>query len=100
MQISPVGGNPSLEGLLPTNKASSAGSHGGGFGALLDGLVGQVSAQQQVADQAVLDVAAGRSTELHNVTLAVAKADLSFRLFLEIRNRLMEAYQEVTRMQV
>src|SRR6476646_3684548 len=71
-----------------------------GFGALLDRAMGSVNGQQQAADQAVLDLAAGRVTDLHQVTLAVSKADLAFRLFLEIRNRLTDAYQEIMRMQV
>jgi len=71
-----------------------------GFGSLLDRALGYVNGQQKAADQSVLDLAAGRVTDLHQVTLAVSKADLTLRLFLEIRNRLTEAYQEIMRMQV
>jgi flagellar hook-basal body complex protein FliE len=73
---------------------------GSGFMKLLDGLLQQVNSSQGVADQAVRDLATGRTDNLHGVLLSVAKADLSFRLFLEIRNRLTDALQEIMRMQV
>ena len=63
-------------------------------------MLGQAAAQQQTADQAVLDVASGRTDNLHQVVLEVAKADIAFRLMLEIRNRLSDAYQEVMKMTV
>ena len=49
---------------------------------------------------AVTDLATGKAQDLHTVSLAVAQADMSFRLILELRNRLADAFQEVTRMQV
>ncbi len=52
------------------------------------------------AQAAVRDFAMGQTDNLHGVMLQVAQADLSFRLILEIRNRLTEAYQEITKMQV
>jgi flagellar hook-basal body complex protein FliE len=75
-------------------------STGGLFSHVLGNMLGQAASQQQVADQAVLDVAVGKTDNLHNVVLEVAKADLAFRLMLEIRNRLSDAYQEVMKMQV
>ena len=42
----------------------------------------------------------GQTDNLHSVMLAVAKADLSFRTILEVRNRLTDAFQEIMRMQV
>jgi flagellar hook-basal body complex protein FliE len=73
---------------------------GSGFLHLLDDLLGKVNTQQAVADQAVQGLATGQTDNLHGVMLEVAKADLSFRLFLEIRNRLTDALQEVLHMQV
>lgn len=60
----------------------------------------KVHSQQANADQAVQDLALGRTDSVHGVMLAVAKADLSFHLFLEIRNRLTEALQQIMQMQV
>jgi flagellar hook-basal body complex protein FliE len=52
------------------------------------------------ADQAILDLATGTGDSYHGALLRIARSDLSFRLILEIRNRLTDAYQEITRMQV
>lgn len=57
--------------------------------------------QNQVeADKSIQQLANGESDNLHDVVLSVAKADMSFRLLLEIRNRLIDSYQELMRMQV
>jgi flagellar hook-basal body complex protein FliE len=42
----------------------------------------------------------GEGEELHNVALAMQKAELSFELFLQVRNKVVQAYQEVMRMQI
>ena len=70
------------------------------FEYVMQRLLGEVNGQQSAADHAIRELAAGRPVELHNVMLTVSRADLAFRLFLEIRNRLIDAYQEVMRMQV
>ena len=72
----------------------------GAFSRLIDQYLGQPGRLQATADQAVLDLATGKTEEVHQVMLAVARAELAFRTVLEIRNRLTEAYQEVTRLQV
>lgn len=77
----------------------SAGS-GSGFGAVLNGLLDGNRQANSAADAAVRDLATGDAQDLHTVSLAVAQADLSFRLILELRNRFADALQEVTRMQV
>ena len=46
------------------------------------------------------ELAIGQTDELHRVLLSAAQADLSFRLLLEVRNRVTEALQEVMRMQI
>lgn len=94
-----------LEGLAPLNPppATLGQPATGGLGTF-ETVLGQVLAPANAAsvkaDQAVTALATGQATDLHQVSLAVAEADLAFRLMLEIRNRLTDAYQEVTRMQV
>ncbi len=70
------------------------------FSKLVDQFLSHTQGKMDKADQAVIDLATGKTENLHNVMLAVAEADLSFRMALEIRNRLTDAYQEVMRMQV
>jgi flagellar hook-basal body complex protein FliE len=76
------------------------GSGAGAFGRVLTQFLGEASSQQAQAERSVTNVATGRAENVHNVMLAMAKADLSFHLVLEIRNRLSDAYQEIMRMQV
>lgn len=85
----------------PAQTAPSTSVGGGqGFSSLMDRVLGEALAPQREADQALLDLAAGKTDQLHQVLLSVAKADLTFRLMLEMRNRLTESYQEVQRMQI
>jgi flagellar hook-basal body complex protein FliE len=99
MTINPVtsaGASPVTELLSQPSKAEG----GSAFAGVIDRLLGGASTQQLHANQAVRDLALGQTDSLHNVMLEVAKADLAFRLVLEIRNRLTDAYQEIMRMQV
>lgn len=75
-------------------------SGAGAFARLLTQFVGEAGNQQALAEKSVTNLAAGRSDNVHNAMLAMVKADLSFHLVLEIRNRLSEAYQEIMRMQI
>jgi flagellar hook-basal body complex protein FliE len=94
MNISPV------SAATPAGASTAPAAAPGGFARLLTQFLGDANAQQARAEQAVSNLAAGRADNVHNVMLAMAKADLSFHLVLEIRNRLSEAYQDIMRMQV
>ena len=63
-------------------------------------LVQDADAQNRMADEQFAKFATGQSEGMHQVVLTAAKADLSFRLVLELRNKLMDSYQEIMRMQV
>jgi flagellar hook-basal body complex protein FliE len=95
--IRPPDGTPASFGIQPEKPVATPEAP---FTKLIDQLLNYTEGKQAGADQAVLDLAAGRTENVHNVMLAVAEADLSFRLVLEIRNRLSDAYQEIMRMQV
>ena len=70
------------------------------FKNVLGRYINEVNDLQHTADKAVRDLAAGKIDNLHQVIMAVNEADLSFRLMMQIRNRLVEAYKEIMRMQV
>ena len=70
------------------------------FGNMLEGLMSETSKMQNAAEGEVAALVKGERTDVHEVMLAVAKADVSFKFMLEVRNKLLEAYQEVMRMQV
>jgi flagellar hook-basal body complex protein FliE len=100
MAILPIPGYG--DGLPRTPATHEVPRSGGGadFGRLLQRGLNAVNAEQAGASQAVRDLALGHTDSLHQVMWSVARADLAFRLVLEIRNRLIEAYQEVTKMPV
>ncbi|MEX2032532.1 MAG: flagellar hook-basal body complex protein FliE [Dehalococcoidia bacterium] len=77
----------------PANPGAGTGNS---FGQMLDALSG-VSGE---ADGAVADLATGGDRDLHDVVLSVEMESLAFDLAVQIRNRLVEAYSEVFRMQV
>lgn len=100
MSIVPIRPATSALSGVQSLGSPSQSAGGGGFDKIVNQLLGDVGKRQTQSDLAIQDLAMGKTDNLHNVMLSVAKADLSFRMFLEIRNRLTEAYQEVMRMQV
>lgn len=99
--LSTIAPLPRLAPLNPTEVAASEDqSVAGGFGAVFKHYMAESQQANAASVQAIEDLATGKSQDLHSVTLAVAQADVSFRMMLEIRNRLSDALQEITRMQV
>ena len=90
-----VVGGPAVR---PTGAPASA--DGPSFDAVLKSSLAQVSTLQQAADQAITQLSAGGATSLHETLLALEHADRSFRLMMEVRNKIVEAYEQVLRMQV
>jgi flagellar hook-basal body complex protein FliE len=72
-------------------------TEGAGFGDALRQALGQVSDLQDAADASVQEFSLGRSRDVAGTLIAVEKANLGFQLALQIRNKLLEAYQEVLR---
>jgi flagellar hook-basal body complex protein FliE len=72
----------------------------GGFSDVLAGAIRDVQGFGQAADRSVKQFLAGEGEELHSTALAVQRAELAFDLFLQTRNKVVQAYQEIMRMQV
>jgi flagellar hook-basal body complex protein FliE len=70
------------------------------FSRLLNDAVGQIDKLQKGADSNIQKLATGQPVDMHDVTISAEQANLSFQLGLQVRNKLIEAYQEVMRMQV
>lgn len=70
------------------------------FNNMLTDMIKNVESANKEADTAVQGLISGQSQDLHQVMLAVHKADLSLRLALEVRNKLVDAYHEVMRMSI
>lgn len=72
----------------------------GGFGQMLDGLIATVDAKQDAAQAATRKVLMGDSDQLHQSVIAMQEASVAFTMMVEVRNKLVESYQELMRMQV
>jgi flagellar hook-basal body complex protein FliE len=78
---------------LPTSDPSS-------FQNMLGGFVKEVSDKQAAAGEAVSGLLSGKNVSLHQAMISVEEASVSFQLMVEVRNRLLDSYQELMRMQV
>ena len=72
----------------------------GRFAAWFDGQVDSLNTQLAQAEQGVRQLAAGDATNLHDVMIRMEEAKLALQLAVQVRSRVLEAYQEVMRMQV
>jgi flagellar hook-basal body complex protein FliE len=97
--IGPVGIGPTLD-YYSVSRPSPNFEVDGPFARAVNKFLSESSAKQAAADQAILNLATGKTENIHEVMLAVTKADLTFRTVLQVRNRLIEAYQEISRMSV
>lgn len=94
---------PALPDLLPADLSPARPENGaaqpGSFSATLRDAIAEVDLTQSRADNVVRGVLQGTGEDVHKAVIAVEKADLSFQLMLQIRNKLIAAYQEVERLQ-
>ncbi|MBI4880490.1 MAG: flagellar hook-basal body complex protein FliE [Planctomycetes bacterium] len=70
----------------------------GGFAGLLGDLIQDANQANAASDRLTESLAKGEPTDIHDVMIAITEADTSFRLVVEVRNRLIDAYQEIQRM--
>ncbi|WP_284620586.1 flagellar hook-basal body complex protein FliE [Aquabacterium humicola] len=109
--IEPVAFLPALQ--MPTLAAPQAPWDGGevvagtaavptndGFGRLFGEQLGALNAKLVEADRSLQDLASGEPVNLHQVMMTLEDAKLSLQLVLQVRNRLVDAYSELLRMQV
>jgi flagellar hook-basal body complex protein FliE len=73
---------------------------GKSFNNLLEKAVGDVEGKMQSAEAEKAKLLTGESTNLHQAVIAMQEASVAFGLMVEVRNKLVESYQEMMRMQV
>jgi flagellar hook-basal body complex protein FliE len=67
---------------------------------MLGRMVSDINSQQNFATQSVNALQSGQNVPLHQAVIAMEEANVSFQLMVEVRNRLLESYQEIMRMQI
>lgn len=70
-----------------------------GFTDVLRSAIDQVDELQASSDQQVSSLLAGDRSDVHNVMIAIEKADVAFQLMMQVRNKIVNAYQQVSQMQ-
>ena len=81
--------------------AGSVGSTGAtSFAQKLQQAIGEVDNLQKTREEMVDGMVSGQVTEVHDVMIAAKESQMAFELLLEVRNKLLESYQEIMRMQV
>ncbi|GIW73661.1 MAG: hypothetical protein KatS3mg103_0183 [Phycisphaerales bacterium] len=100
----PVGLIGGAGGMVPdpslAGSARGKPTDGAAFRQALFGQLRQAAQMRQDADKAMEDLMTGQRTDLEGVLLATQKADTAFQLLQQMRNKVMEAYQEIQQMRV
>jgi flagellar hook-basal body complex protein FliE len=81
-----------------TSEVGEAG--GSSFADMLKTSVNKVNEMQTQADSAIGELVAGRSKNIHETMLTIERADTSLKLAMQVRNKILDAYREIMRMQV
>lgn len=86
--------------ILPATGSPGGARPAGGFQEAFQSAIGGVENLRHTANRSVEALLAGEGEELHQTVLATQRAELAFELFLEMRNKVVQAYQEIMRMQM
>ncbi len=94
--LGPSSPTPASSGISPQeiNKSTKD------FQAFLKNSMAQVKKADLQGEQAIVDFAAGNAENIHDVMLAIEEADISLRMFVQFRNKALEAYNEIMRLQL
>lgn len=84
----------------PSPSVGGAKEGGKTFADTLKDAVGNVNTMQKEADFKMQEIATGKNHNIPEVMIAAEKADISLRLMTSVRNKIIEAYQEIMKMQV
>ena len=89
--------HPSIPAITPPSVNPAGGVE---FQSMFAKAINNVENFRKDADAKIGSFLAGEGDELHNVVMSTQKAELSFELFQQVRNKVVQAYQEVMRMQM
>jgi flagellar hook-basal body complex protein FliE len=91
---------PPIQSIPTIQPPSLDGAKSGDFQSMFASAINNVEKFGQDANTKIGNFLSGDGEELHNVVMSTQKADLSFELFQQVRNKVVQAYQEVMRMQM
>ena len=94
-----ISGFAPIQPIVP-GSASSAEPTDGSFQDVLKNAISQVESSRSAADKSVQQFLSGEGEDLHSTILASQRADLEFQMFMQVRNKVVSAYQEIMKMQM
>ena len=97
LPIAPISLPRPIEPIALPNAAAAPGAN---FHQVLASAISQVAQSRAAADAAVSNYLSGGNQELHSTILATQKASLNFELLLQVRNKVVAAYDEIMKMQI
>lgn len=86
-------------GSAGTASSAMSGDESSGFSEVLHSALDDMQHLQGAAESKIAGVLDGSGTDVHSALIAVEQADLSFQLMMQVRNKIVSAYQEISRMQ-
>lgn len=90
-----------ISDLQPTKQVQTEQAEGGpSFNDVLKKAIAEVNGLEKEADRQIVELAAGKANNVHEAMIALQKADIGFKTLIEIRDKLISAYQEIMRIQV
>ena|SRR5258708_7804063 len=100
MPIQPI----SLATLLPPSSATSVGTTAQSGATSFEGVLGQtlqtLSSTQKTSDQNAIGLATGKNVNLVDSVLSMQQTSLDFKMAMQVRDKVLEAYQDVMRTQI
>ena len=90
----------SLPGVTPASPRINPKGAPGEFQKFLESAINTVDGQRTAAETAIQQFLGGEGEDLHKVILSTQRAEMSFELFQQVRNKAVQAYQEIMRMQL
>jgi flagellar hook-basal body complex protein FliE len=99
-EINPVGPLREAEGQTRVQQPAQTGKDVPSFKETMKSFLEDVNGLQQNADESIQKMAAGEINDVHQVMASVEEANVAFNMMMEIRNKVMDAYQEVMRIRL
>ena len=91
--------SPPIEGVIKS-VAPPPVQAAGSFGRVLKEALGEINRQHQEAEQAVQGLASGSHVDIHGTMISLEKASTSFQMLMQVRNKVISAYETIMRLQV
>ena len=97
--ISPMGKLDGIKPLSGENKIGGIGeeTNGVGFKDILNDVIGNVQSTEATVNQDTYNLATGKTDDMHTIMINAAKADMALQTMVQLRNKIVEAYTEVMR---